>query len=75
MRDSKLVGYVLLNRPDNAGMYTAMIEHGVPVASLAADTFDRVPLNIDFPQGAARMHRGYPSTLDELGWPKAEGEE
>ena len=75
MRDGKLVGYVLLNRPDNAGMYTAMIEHGVPVASLAADTFDRVPLNIDFPQGAARMHRGYPSTLNELGWPKAEGEE
>ncbi len=75
-RDDRLMGYVLLNRPDHAGIYTAMIEREIPVSSMAADVFDRVPLNIDFPQGAARMHRGYPSSrLDEHGWPKEEGEE
>ena len=75
-RGDRLMGYVLLNRPDHAGMYTAMIERGVPVSSMSTDVFDRAPLNIDFPQGAARMHRGYPSSkLDEHGWPKAEGEE
>ncbi len=68
-RDDKLVGYVLLNRPDNAGIYTAMIEHEVPVSSLGHDVFDRAPLNIDLPQGANRLHRGYPSNLDRLGWP------
>ena len=57
MRDGKLVGYVLLNRPDNAGMYTAMIEHGVPVASLAADTFDRVPSTSIFRRGCTHASR------------------
>lgn len=73
-KDDRLMGYVLLNRPDNAGIYTAMIEHSVPVSSLGEGVFDRAPLNIDLPQGAKRLHRGYPSSLDALGWPvKTEG--
>lgn len=35
VRDDRLVGYVLLNRPDNAGIYTALIENGTPLSSLA----------------------------------------
>ena len=70
----ELMGGMGINAIDSLRGNRLMLR-GVPVASLADDTFDRVPLNIDFPQGAARMHRGYSSTLNELGWPKAEGEE
>ncbi len=74
IKDDRLMGYVLLNRPDNAGIYTAAIENSVPVSSLGEGIFDRTPLNIDLPQGAKRLHRGYPSSLDGLGRPvKKEG--
>lgn len=69
-KDDRLVGYILLNRPTNAGIYTALIERRVPLSSLKGDLFDRVPLNLDFPADRRweRLHIGYPRELDERGW-------
>ncbi len=69
-RNDRLVGYVLLNRPDDAGIYTALIENEIPLSSLDGDVFARPVLNFDFPGDArwARLHKGYPSGLDEYGW-------
>lgn len=71
-RDGKLVGYVLLNRPEGAGVYTAMIENEATLASLDASVFDRAPQNLDFAKDArwARLHKGYPSNRQRNGWPR-----
>ena len=55
-KDGLLVGYILLNRPENAGIYTALIERRVPLAALDAGLFDRAPLNLDF-SAEARWER------------------
>ena len=70
VRDDRLVGYVLLNRPEGAGVYTAMIENEVPVSSLDADVFERPPQNLDFPETIrwARLHKGYPVNRQRNGW-------
>lgn len=76
LRDNKLVGYVLLNRPDDAGIYTALITAGIDASLLADDVFSRAPQNMDFPEPARtmRIHKGYPRSLDEYGWKReAEG--
>lgn len=69
-RDDRLVGYILLNRPANAGIYTALIEQRVPLSTLEGDLFGQEPLNLDFPVDArwARLHKCYPSDRDERGW-------
>lgn len=69
-KDDRLVGYILLNRPLNAGIYTSLIENGTPLSSLEGDVFGEAPLNIDFSADArwTRMHRCYPSLLDRCGW-------
>lgn len=68
--DDRLVGYILLNRPANAGIYTAMIEQRVPLSSLDGDPFEDAPLNLDFPADVrwTRLHKCYPSSLSERGW-------
>ncbi len=70
IRNDRLVGYILLNRPENAGVYTALIEQGTPLSSLEEDVLERAPLNLDFPADArwARLHKCYPSNRDEYGW-------
>ena len=70
VRDDRLVGYVLLNRSEGAGVYTAMIENEVPVSTLGPDVFDHVPQNLDFPDEArwARLHKGYPANRQKNGW-------
>lgn len=70
VRDGLLVGYILLNRPTNAGLYTAMIENRIPLDSLSEGIFDAAPQNLDFPyeQRWERLHNQYPGTLNELGW-------
>ena len=75
LRDGKLVGYVLLNRPDDAGVYTAMIESGIDASALSPEAFDRPPLNLDFPAQARweRLHKCYPAGRDRLGWPTESG--
>lgn len=69
-KDDRLFGYILLNRPTNAGIYTAVIEQGTPLSSLSADLFADAPANMDFPADARweRLHTCYPSDRDERGW-------
>lgn len=75
VRDGALVGYVLLNRPDDAGVYTSMIEDEVPLSSLEGDVFSRPVGNLDFSEDVRwrRLHKGYPGTLDEFGWSRDSG--
>lgn len=69
-REGRLVGYILLNRPANAGIYTALIENAVPVDQLDPAMFSATPENLDFPQPLrwARLHRFYPTDRDQRGW-------
>lgn len=69
-KDDLLVGYILLNRPANAGVYTALIEQRIPLSSYTGDLFGEAPLNIELPPDIrwTRLHRCYPSNLDERGW-------
>ena len=39
--DGKLVGYVLINASENAGIYTSLISGGVPLEGLQGDLMDR----------------------------------
>lgn len=75
VRDGALVGYVLLNRPDDAGVYTSMIEDEIPLSSLEGDVFSRPVGNLDFSEDVRwrRLHKGYPGTLDEFGWSRDSG--
>lgn len=69
-RDDQLVGYILLNRPTNAGIYTSLIEQKTPLSTLEGPIFEEAPVNLDFPQEARweRLHRRYPHDRDERGW-------
>ncbi len=70
MRDDQLVGYILLNRPTNAGIYTYLIDQKIPLSELDEALFSSVPDNLDFPSEMRweRLHRYYPLDLDERGW-------
>lgn len=61
-KDDRLFGYITLNRPENAGIYTAIIERKIPLSLLAEDMFLRAPQDIDIAQPLqwARLHIGYP---------------
>ena len=69
-RDGCLVGYILLNRPANAGIYTALIEQRVPLDTLDPAIFDGAPANLDFPADVRweRLHKCYPADRDSRGW-------
>ncbi len=69
-REGRLVGYILLNRPQNAGIYTSLIEQRVCLADLEEDPFGDAPANLDFPQDVrwARLHKCYPDDRDRRGW-------
>lgn len=67
--DGRLTGYILLNRPENAGIYTAVIDAAMPLASLGEDFLAEPPQNLEFAAEARweRLHKFYPSDLDRLG--------
>lgn len=69
-KDDCLYGYILLNRPDRAGIYTALIDRAVPLSTLDEGIFDAEPENLEFNAAArwARLHKFYPSERDEYGW-------
>lgn len=69
-RDGLLVGYILLNRPDRAGIYTSIIQNKIPLDAFEGDIFAAAPENISFPEPGRwnRLHMGYPSSLDQRGW-------
>lgn len=68
-RDGCLVGYILFNRPDNAGIYTAMIENQIPLSEIGEEAFAGVPENLAFPDKMRwyRLHPLYPAAYDQLG--------
>ena len=74
MKDGRLCGYILLNRPDNAGMYTALIKNRVELSAFPEEVFLGRPLeNLDFSRDDRwkRLHAFYPSHLDDRGWKEA----
>ncbi|MEA5020471.1 MAG: FAD-dependent oxidoreductase [Gordonibacter sp.] len=74
VKDDRLFGYILLNRPANAGIYTALIQQSFPLSKLSGDIFGETPLNLEFPREErwARLHTCYPSDLDGRGWKEAQ---
>ncbi len=68
-KDDRLYGYILMNRPESAGIYTYMIENQVPLSSLSGDLFAE-PSNLDFSEELRweRLHDLYPSDRDMRGW-------
>lgn len=61
VRDGKLVGYLLMNRPDSAGVYTTLIREGIPLDELPDDVFERAPEMLDLPKAfrTRAMLKGY----------------
>lgn len=72
-KDDQLFGYVLLNRPENAGVYTQIITSKAPLSSFPGDIFENPVQNIDFPAAKrwAMLNRGCPQRYGAC----AEGEE
>ena len=68
-RDGCLVGYILLNRPSDAGIYTAIIEDRIPLDQIDPAIFQGSPENLAFPPSLRwdRLHQHYPSDHDHLG--------
>ena len=71
-RDDHLVGYILLNQPLNAGLYTAMIEQRIPLYEVNPAAFSGAPENLDFDASLRwqRLHKDYPEDRNKLGWKK-----
>lgn len=74
VRDGKLVGYILLNAPDNAGIYTYLIENSIPLETIDDDIFQNAPTNLNFGDEKRweRLHPFYPNNLDKRGWKQEE---
>lgn len=70
VKDNRLCGFILLNRPENAGIYTAAISRKTPLDSFEDEIFSQAVQNLHFPTEArwARLHRFYPLDRDERGW-------
>ena len=62
MRDGKLVGYLLMNRPEGAGIYTKIISEQIALDALPDDIFDRTPEMLDLPTQVRvdALMQGYP---------------
>lgn len=58
VRDDVLVGYILLNCSQRAGMLTALIENHVPLSSLEQDPFEGAPTLMMYEKGQrqAKLH-------------------
>ena len=50
IREGKLVGYLLINRPDFAGIYTRIIRDEILLKDLPQDIFERDPQFLDLPK-------------------------
>lgn len=69
-KNNRLYGYITLNRPEAAGIYTSIIADEVPLDMVGGEAFLREPENFDIeePLRWARLHKGYPASLDAWGW-------
>lgn len=50
VRDGKLVGYLLVNCPQGAGIYTKLIEERIDLDELPGDVLERAPELLDLPR-------------------------
>jgi NAD(P)H-nitrite reductase large subunit len=68
-KDDRLYGYILLNRPAAAGIYTAVIKDAMPVSSFDESFFKDEPDNLAFSAQDRwnRLHRFYPTELNAQG--------
>ncbi|MGN0078484.1 MAG: NAD(P)/FAD-dependent oxidoreductase [Coriobacteriales bacterium] len=48
-KDDLLYGYILMNRPDGAGIYSQVIRERIPLSELPADVFERPIQELDLP--------------------------
>lgn len=62
IKGDRLYGFILVNRPDGAGIYTSLIREGVSLSSMDETLFDRVPQMRDLPYTLRwpLMHKGFP---------------
>ncbi len=69
-KDDVLMGYVLVNHPERAGIYNALIAHHVNISELDPDMLGRAPRNLDFDAETRwnRLHESYPTALDRKGF-------
>ena len=70
VKDDRLFGFILINCPEAAGIYTFIIDKKVPLSSLDEGLFDGEPGNLSFKNPDLqwfRMHVGYPHELDRYG--------
>lgn len=70
IKDDRLYGFILMNCPEAAGIYTFIIDKKIPLSSLDEALFDGEPGNLSFANPDLqwfRMHVGYPHELDRKG--------
>ncbi len=60
-KDDKLYGYILMNRPEGAGIYTNIVRQGTPLSAMPEDIFSRPIRELDMPREyrAAHMRKGF----------------
>ncbi len=65
--DGKLKGFTLVNHPENAGIYTRMIEDEIDLADVRPEAFERAPEMIDLPAKISwkSLHEGMPSATPQ----------
>lgn len=69
VRNGRLVGYILLNCPDGAGVLSSLVESGAVLADLDEACLENRWFNLAFDEDRrwARLHKGYPEFMDRLG--------
>ncbi len=70
IKDDRLYGFILMNCPEAAGIYSFIIDKKIPLSSLDEALFDGEPGNLSFANPDLqwfRMHVGYPHELDRKG--------
>ncbi len=60
-KDDALQGYILMNRPQGAGIYTNVVRQGIPLSKMTDEIFTRPIEELDMPKEyrAAHMRKGY----------------
>lgn len=60
-KDDRLYGYLLVNRPENAGIYTFLIRNELPISQLGMSCFERSIEMLDLPADIRwnSMHKGF----------------
>ncbi|MDO5335288.1 MAG: FAD-dependent oxidoreductase [Coriobacteriia bacterium] len=70
IKNDRLYGFILMNAPEAAGIYSFIIDKKIPLSSLGEDLFSGAPGNLSFKNPDLqwfRMHVGYPHELDRKG--------